>query len=563
MEPKPIRSRSWLRIGNEIAENTAACFNQSGHFFRWPSFISVSSALKETTVRLSAVPDDCSWSSRTWQDFARAKNQTRRLVVLPLFGFADWGLGRSIDLEETLGTAVLQQALARWPARANTPLILPPLRFVLGPYSHTLFGIDFETAVELVREIGASVHAAGFQRLALFNTSPWNEELINAAGRDLRVEFGLQVFLVNLGALGLDLHPVRSPDRDVVQCAACACTGALPAREKSAGRISLPEFRPGHIQQPPPLAFRRKLPDAIEEGQGHLAAAGERLASLFGEMAGPWRRSRSREANEVSPNLWPAYRSRYLPALSCGQINALPRSARRSGIVIIPTGAIEQHGPHLPVGVDALLGQAWLEATLPLLPKQAPVFVGPAITYGKSNEHLGFPGTVTIGGRTLHRLLLNIARQVHALGFRTLAVLNTHGGNSAVVVATLREIQNAVGLNAVMVGTKWRPQLSVEEARFGFHAGRFETALMRVVAPHLVRMKAAVREFPARSNDPGEIRPENAPVTFSWMTADISRSGVMGDATIATASDGRTWLREGGRALADEIQELLHRLRSS
>lgn len=260
----------------------------------------------------------------------------------------------------------------------------------------------------------------------------------------------------------------------------------------------------------------------------------------------------------MSAAVHPAYRGRYLPAMTRAQIDALP--GKPTAVVIIPTGAVEQHGPHLPVGVDAILGQGVLAAAFAHLPAHAPVYVGPAITFGKSNEHADFPGTVSISAVGLHRLLKIAARQLHAFGFRTLAVLNSHGGNTAVLVPTLREIQTELGMNAGLLTWTWKASVSKQEAAWGFHGGQWETALMLALAPHLVRMEHAVREFPAHVDDPGELRPENAPVTFAWKTADLSRTGVMGDATIATATDGAAWLDASARTLATQLQALVAKL---
>ena len=254
-----------------------------------------------------------------------------------------------------------------------------------------------------------------------------------------------------------------------------------------------------------------------------------------------------------------AYRARYLPAMTRSQIEALP--GKSSAVVIVPTASIEQHGPHLPVGVDSILGQAWLSAAIPHLPAAAGIYVGPALTYGKSNEHSGYPGTLSLSARTLHRLVRAIARQLAALGFRTMAILNTHGGNSAVLVATLREIQTSVGIQAGMLSFGWKPPLAPQEATYGFHAGRFETALMLAIAPDLVKMEHAVSEFPAQVETTGHVGPVDAPVTYGWLSADISRSGVMGDATAATLADGRAWLQAGGRALAEQIVKLSEKVR--
>lgn len=241
------------------------------------------------------------------------------------------------------------------------------------------------------------------------------------------------------------------------------------------------------------------------------------------------------------------------------QLDALPGKA--GAVVIVPTGAVEQHGPHLPVGVDALLGQAFLAAALAHVPAEVPVYVGPSLTYGKSNEHAGFPGTIALSARTFRRLLVAVARQLHALGFRTLAVFNTHGGNSTVLEATLRELQGDPGLNACRIAPAWNPPLAPQEAAFGFHAGQEETAWMLAIAPHLVRSADAPREFPARLEDPGALRPVGAPApTFGWLSSDLSRSGAMGDATAATAADGRAWLDAGARSLAAEIVRLAGRV---
>ncbi len=237
--------------------------------------------------RLVDLPDASLWTSRTWTDFASLSPAAKRkhLVVLPLFGFADWGLGRPLDFEETLGTAVLRQALGQ-PTGANLAVhVLPPLRWVAGPYPHCLFSLDFEAAAALLGEIGRSVHAAGFRRLVFCNTSPWNEELIDTVGRDLRAGCGLQPFSINFAALGLDLHPARAASRVGLQCAACACYGTLPADAGVHADITWSDFRPGHVRQPGPVPFAHSLADAQLEGTRLIADSARRLAGWWGEIA--------------------------------------------------------------------------------------------------------------------------------------------------------------------------------------------------------------------------------------------------------------------------------------
>jgi creatinine amidohydrolase len=251
---------------------------------------------------------------------------------------------------------------------------------------------------------------------------------------------------------------------------------------------------------------------------------------------------------------FPSYRERYLPAMTLRQITALPDKAWAP--VILTTGAIEQHGPHLPVAVDALMGQVWISRTLAKLPQGASCYVAPPITVGKSNEHTGFPGTLMISRETLRQQILAVARQVHAWGFRSLAVINTHGGNVPVVVPTLREIRSALGMRAGMLQARPAAGLSAQEATFGIHAGEVETSWILAAAGNLADPARAVCEYPARLDDPGEVRPVAAPAMVAWASRDISKSGVMGDATAATAEKGERWLEAGSADLAQAILEI-------
>jgi len=250
---------------------------------------------------------------------------------------------------------------------------------------------------------------------------------------------------------------------------------------------------------------------------------------------------------------FPDYRGRYLPAMTPGRIRALPDKAWAP--VILATGAIEQHGPHMPVAVDALMGQVWLCLALARLPAGASCYVAPPITIGKSNEHTGFPGTLMISRDTLRSQVLAVARQVHAWGFRSLAVINTHGGNVPVIVPTLREIRALYGMRAAILPSAPVPGLSAQEAAFGIHAGEVETSWMLAAAGQLVDMSRAVCEYPARLTDPGEVRPVSSPALQAWASRDVSGTGIMGDAAAATAEKGERWLELGASAYALAIAE--------
>jgi hypothetical protein len=203
------------------------------------------------------------------------------VVVLPLAGMADWGLGHPLDSEETVLMHVLRGACRLMPPDRR-PLAVPPLRFVFGSDPSCAFPVPQPAAHALIAEVAASVAASGFRRIAIVNSSPWGEELCGAAARDLRVSRGLQMFQIHLSALDLDFHPVRSRSRRRLQTLLTSLYGALPEPSE-----------PG-IPGPPASAWAdesvvalpgppESLDRANAEGPAVLAAAAGRLAKLLGD----------------------------------------------------------------------------------------------------------------------------------------------------------------------------------------------------------------------------------------------------------------------------------------
>ncbi len=514
-----------------------------------------------TAFPLCAADDTTFWPWFSSPAIAAWPDKGKTVVVLPMAGLADWGIGHPLDAEECILLDVIRRASLGRPAGLRL-LVLPPLRFIFGADPGCAFALGAPAAHAQIAEVAASVVASGFRRIVLCNASPWNEEVCSAASRDLRVSLDAEVFRIHLSALGLDLHPTRSPDRRLVQTVVTALLGrmpeTLPAAAGNAGE--------GWGGEPvtPLMGTPVPLEQAKSEGLMALQAAATRLGSLLSEISkipafakasAPVEPSeeKGRAAAGLFPT-FPAYRGRYLPAMTLGQIQALPNKER--ALVIVATGAIEQHGPHLPVAVDSLMGQAWLSLVLARLPAQEPCYVAPPITVGKSNEHTGFAGTLMVSKDTLREDLLAIAFQVHAWGFRKLAVINTHGGNTAVVVTTLREIRRSPGLAAGLLRVDEELGLSAQESVHGMHAGEVETSWMLAAAPSLVRPSGAMCEYPARREDPGQVRPELAPATFGWLTRDLSSSGIMGDATAATRAKGERWIELRASALARAIAGL-------
>jgi creatinine amidohydrolase len=262
----------------------------------------------------------------------------------------------------------------------------------------------------------------------------------------------------------------------------------------------------------------------------------------------------------LPPPFVQAYRSRYLPSLGLDEIAALPDKAWAP--VILATGAIEQHGPHLPVAVDAFMGEALMALALERLAPEASCYVAPPIMIGKSNEHTGFPGTLSISRRTLRALLLTVASQVHAWGFRSLYILNTHGGNMAVIGYTLREIEARFGMRADFLRPQQPPIVSAQESAFGYHANEVETAWLLALLERHVRPELAVRDYAGSIDAPGELRAERTAATFSWVSQDLSSSGIMGDAPAGTREKGQRWLPVTGQAYADAIAKICRERRA-
>ena len=492
------------------------------------------------------------WARQTWSELAARPDRARTVVVLPVHGLADHGMGLPLDAEETVGSAVLHAAVATAWLQPRV-LVLPPLRLVAAPYAHARFGVDVETVLETLAAIVAGVHASGFSRVLFFNTSPWNAECVATAALDARTGLDLRTYVIDSRGIGLGFHPADT-GRNRTQAVSARLLGRVPSHSQHGPVVRDTDFRPGFFERPAPVPF-----DPALDGEKLFVDSAAKLAGLLGEIVAHAAGIEHPKGTTLPPVCPPPQtvggRSRELAGLMADEVARLP--AKERALVIIPAGSIEQHGHHLPLGTDAMLGDLRLERMLPRLPADAPVYVAPAITYGKSNEHLGFAGTITLPARVLQRQLLALAADLKALGFRQIAVLNSHGGNSAVIVATLREIQTGLGLRAGMLGGYHRPDQSPQEAAYGFHAGEWETSLMLASAPGLVRMDRAVCEYPASIEAAGGLRLDGGDAAYAWKTSDVSKSGVIGDATLATAEKGARWLDESSAALAGKVLGLL------
>ena len=232
---------------------------------------------------LSDLCSKAQWADLGTTDFAVLPRRNRYLIVVPVVGMADWGLGRPLDLEVNLTAAVLNRALDQVSDQIDL-LVLPPQRFVAAPYAHTFFGMDAESTEAALGELAKSVHASGFRRLLFLNASPWNEEIIDTTARDLRIATGMEIFCINLAGIGLDLHPARSRNRAEIQNAASFIYGDQPIEPRLPAHAELTWFRPGRFDQPPPLPSTPDFAAAVDLGQKIITGSGDHLSSLLREI---------------------------------------------------------------------------------------------------------------------------------------------------------------------------------------------------------------------------------------------------------------------------------------
>ena len=253
---------------------------------------------------------------------------------------------------------------------------------------------------------------------------------------------------------------------------------------------------------------------------------------------------------------------RFLPYLSWTEIAGLPD--KENTVIVLPTGATEQHGPHLPCAVDTVISAGVVGHALARLDAAVPAYAMAPITYGKSEEHLHFPGTITLTGETLLATMNEIGESVYRAGFRKLLIVNGHGGQPQVMEMAARELRLRHGDFIVVPSFTWRvpnvagQYLSDKEKKLAMHAGHAETAIMLALAPDTVRMDRAVTNYPPVFGSP-LLSPDGRPAC-AWSARDFGPSGIIGDPLPATAAQGHAILDSLATSWAAAITEL-HTLR--
>jgi Uncharacterized protein, putative amidase len=231
------------------------------------------------------------------------------------------------------------------------------------------------------------------------------------------------------------------------------------------------------------------------------------------------------------------WNDRFLPRLTTKEIADIPKE---KALLILPIASVEQHGHHLPVFTDSLLNEVLVEGALALLPEEAPVWVLPPLSYGKSNEHVGFPGTFSLSTSTMQAVLSELMGCIHADGWKKLMIVNSHGGNPELIALAARDARVDLGLQVYFVNTAGLyadEAIPMRELEYGIHGGALETSLMLAAKPEWVKPERYRAEYPAAAEN--SCFKLGGDVWLAWATRDLSETGVIGDPSLSTEEIGR------------------------
>jgi creatinine amidohydrolase len=229
----------------------------------------------------------------------------------------------------------------------------------------------------------------------------------------------------------------------------------------------------------------------------------------------------------------------YLDRLTWPDIKAEIQNGR--DIVVVPFGSTEQHGRHLPLGTDAVLGDeiGWR------LANRLEAFLAPTVRFGCSEHHLAFSGTISIGAETFGRIVADVVASLSFHGFRQIVLLPTHGGNFKPLSEAVAKIEPAKGVQVLAftdlagfsnAGINSSKASGVDAAQSGAHSGEWETSLMLSLRPEQVKMDRAAVGFM------GDLTEVTSKVFDGIQNLD--QNGVLGDPRPATAETGEKYLAE-------------------
>lgn len=252
--------------------------------------------------------------------------------------------------------------------------------------------------------------------------------------------------------------------------------------------------------------------------------------------------------------------ARYWIDLTTAELGRLDRGRL---IALLPVGATEQHGPHLPLSVDSRIAAALMKRLADTLPATFPLSILPMLHFGVSPEHADFPGTISLSAETMLALLMDVGRSVAAAGIKKLAILNSHGGQPQLLDIAAQKLRRECGMLVFPLNgyRYWNvaAHFGADEAAYGIHGGAAETSIMLAVAGETVR-RTALADFPSLAAEMAQrfrhLRPYGRIASFGWQAQDLNPAGAVGNATLADAAKGEALLAEAAATLAEILAEI-------
>lgn len=252
-----------------------------------------------------------------------------------------------------------------------------------------------------------------------------------------------------------------------------------------------------------------------------------------------------------------------MPSVSrqLGELRApeLPGALKKNSIIVLPLGAIEQHGPHLPLNTDFVVADAVASAAVKEFGDETDAWILPTLPFTKSNEHAWSGGTMWLSAPTMMAVLDDIARSISSTAAKKILFVNGHGGNSALVAMMNREIRLKYGLQTFLA----HPHMPADqggssaesELGMGVHGGMDETSVMLHLRPELVDMTLAVRRVPEKLAQNEQVR-FGGRVAFGWLSNDFFPDGHIGDPTGASAEIGKSMIDSAITGLGGALREI-------
>ncbi|GAA1705531.1 creatininase family protein [Microbacterium sediminicola] len=228
-------------------------------------------------------------------------------------------------------------------------------------------------------------------------------------------------------------------------------------------------------------------------------------------------------------------------------------------VIVQPIGAIEQHGAHLPLVTDALVAEALSRRAAAR--SAVDVSILPTLSYGRSIEHRGWAGTISMSSETLLAVCRDVGRSVAASGFTKLVFVNGHGGQPSLLDVVARDIRAETGLQvfSIMPARLGMPEdLVVPDDEYGYHGGHVETSIMLALAPELVRMECAEAGGIGVAREFGRFQhlTLEGVVPSAWLTDDVTHNGILGDPTTASREVGDVLVDVWSTRLAEAFGEI-------